>query len=232
VINLSLLAFLLADSKEALQAVINATENSTSENVETALMLLLETSSILSPSNHTTDPVPATDVSHSQALDERLEEGEKAKDSAGDTTQVETDSGLSGIAPLKKLYNIAILLGLPGPLYRSWMSAIGIVLGIDNVTRWHGWFKMLDVATKNRGAITAWLMENFKDDGNNNLDESDWDLLLKMHKFLQPLTKENHLSEKTLSNLSNTATALDILLIYCRRTEVSGPNNLLFNTNN
>jgi hypothetical protein len=64
VINLALHAFLLASSKEALQVVIDAAESSTSENIETSLLLQVEANSTLLASiNQASDITPAVEGS-------------------------------------------------------------------------------------------------------------------------------------------------------------------------
>jgi hypothetical protein len=100
VINLSLHAFLLANSKEALQAVINAAETSTSENIEAALMSQVEKNSTLSadpPSQPSVAepaiaPAASTNVSQTTTTPaKRSKKGKSAKDQ--DATQPPTDGG-------------------------------------------------------------------------------------------------------------------------------------------
>lgn len=236
VINLSLHAFLLANSKEALQAVINAAENSTSENIETSLLVQAETNSILSAINQQSDTPegPAVEVvqapqarnTDNQALSKPSRKGKSTKGKANKARQ-EQDSGWSGMVPLRKLHNIAVLLRTSVLLYQSWMHAIGVALGIDNVTRWSSWFNVINVALKHRPAITFWLMENSQDLDGNDLEKDDWDLLQKTHEFLQPFKQGTLLTEMNLSTLSDAMMVLDILLIHCRKTRVSEAYNVL-----
>ena len=109
IVNLALYAFLLANSKEALQAVINTVENSTSEDIETALLLQLQTNSILSAlsdkaNQDSRDTLitlvpPATIVSQikdttSQAPARRSKSSKAAKDKANiNEPKAKTDSG-------------------------------------------------------------------------------------------------------------------------------------------
>jgi hypothetical protein len=125
-----------------LQAVINAAETSTSENIEAALMSQVEKNSTLSadppsqPSVVAIAPATSTNDSHTTtAPAKRSKKGKGAKDD--NATLTPTDGGWSGIAPLKKLHNIAVSLRASVILYQSWKSAVGLVLGIDNVTRWN-----------------------------------------------------------------------------------------------
>jgi hypothetical protein len=228
---LALHAFLLANSKEALQAVIDAAESSTSENIETSLLLQVEANSTLLASiNQASDITPAVETpqaqdADSQVLAKQSKKGKGAKGKANpnkaQAETAQTDSGWSGITPLRKLHNIAVLLRTSVLLYQSWIRAIGVALGIDNVTRWNSWFNVIDVALRHRSAIVIWLMENIQHLGDNDLDKNDWDLLQKTHEFLQPFKQGTLLTEKNLSTLSDAMEVLDILLIHCRKTRVS-----------
>ena len=228
---MALHAFLLANSKEALQAVIDAAESSTSENIETSLLLQVEANSTLLASiNQASDITPAVETpqaqdADSQVLAKQSKKGKGAKGKANpnkaQAETAQTDSGWSGITPLRKLHNIAVLLRTSVLLYQSWIRAIGVALGIDNVTRWNSWFNVIDVALRHRSAIVIWLMENIQHLGDNDLDKNDWDLLQKTHEFLQPFKQGTLLTEKNLSTLSDAMEVLDILLIHCRKTRVS-----------
>jgi len=102
----------------------------------------------------------------------------------------------------------------------SELGAIGVALGIDNITRWNSWFNIIDVALQRRSAIVIWLMDNIDKIGDNHLEKDDWDLLQKTHEFLQPFKQGTLLTEKNLSNLSDAVMVLDILLVHCRRFRV------------
>jgi hypothetical protein len=230
VVNLALHAFLLANSKEALLAVINTVESSTSEDMEISLLLQLQTNSILSaplekadqaPQDITIPPTPpATTASQASAKRSKYSKGTKGNANTNKAT-TETSSGWGGITPLRKLHNIAVLLRTSDLLYQSWIRAIGIVLGIDNTTRWFSWLNVIDVAIQNRPAIVNWLMENTQDIDGNNLDKDDWDLLQKTYEFLIAFKQGILQAEQSLSSLSDAMMVLDILLIHCRRTRVS-----------
>jgi len=138
-----------------------------------------------------------------------------------ETRIIDTDDCGWGVIPaLKKLHNIAVLLHTSVLLYQSWVSAIGVALGIDNITRWNSWFNIIDVALQRRSAIVIWLMDNINKIGDNHLEKDDWGLLQKTHEFLQPFKQGTLLTEKNLSNLSDAVMVLDILLVHCRRFRV------------
>ena len=152
-----------------------------------------------------------------QAPAKQSGKGKTAKSSSQTDTD---DCGWGAIPALKKLHNIAVLLHTSVLLYQSWVSAIGVALGIDNITRWNSWFNIIDVALQRRSAIVIWLMDNIDKIGDNHLEKDDWDLLQKTHEFLQPFKQGTLLTEKNLSNLSDAVMVLDILLVHCRRFRV------------
>ena len=210
-----------------------------------SLLLQLQTNSILSapsgdadqasgdavivPAPPPTPPTPAVAVSQTEdtasqapAKGSRKGKGVKGRPNTNSNkAQAETDSGWSGIAPLRKLHNIAVLLKKSDLLYQSWTHAIGRALGIDNATRWFSWLDVIDVAVRNRPAIVNWLMENSQHIDGNDLDKDDWDLLQKTREFLLAFKQGTLNAETSLSSLSDAMMAMDILLIHCRKTRVS-----------
>jgi hypothetical protein len=175
-----------------MEAVINATENPTS----------------VSSGKASTSRAPANKQSG------------KSK-TAKSSSQTDTDCGWGGIPALKKLHNIAVALHASALLYQSWISAVGVSLGIDNITRWNSWCRLIEVALKYRTAIVIWLMDNTEQIGDNNLEKEDWDLLQTTHEFLQPFKQGTLHAEGNLSSLSDAVVVLDILLVHCRRFRVS-----------
>jgi hypothetical protein len=235
VINLALHAFLLANSQEALESIISAVDNSTSDDMEISLLLQLEKSSVLSPHSGNKAPAPVTvadqtqeTASDSQAPTGRSKKGKGPKgkgSSSSAQTEDRSDRGWGGIPTLRKLHSIAVLLRKSTILYQSWMSDIGVALGIDNATRWNSWFHVIDVALRYRRAIVIWLTENSQQLEGNELDRDDWDMLEKTHEFLQPFKQGTYLTEKKLSTLSDAMNVLDILFIHCRKTRVIKASN-------
>jgi hypothetical protein len=232
VINLSLQAFLFANSKEALQAAIGAVEASTSENVETALQLELNLEFFSASANPVSGTSPTTETSQTRPKDQntskRAKKGKSTKTTPSpDKTQTEAVDGWGGITPLRKLHNLAVKLRSSVLLFQSWQSAIGVALGIDNATRWNSWYKVIDTLLKKRPAIVIWLMENIDSVGDNHLEKDDWDLLQKTHEFLKAFNQATLVTEGGFSTLSDAMMTLDILLIHCRKTRVSKIISLL-----
>ena len=224
-INLSLQAFLFANSKEALQAAIGAAEASTSENVETALQLELSSNFFSTSANPVSGTSPTTETSQTpedQNTSKRAKKGKSTKTTPSlDKMQTEAVDGWGGITPLRKLHNLAVKLRSSVLLFQSWQSAIGVALGIDNATRWNSWYKVIDTLLKKRPAIVIWLMENIDSVGDNHLEKDDWDLLQKTHEFLKAFNQATLVAEGRFSTLSDAMMTLDILLIHCRKTRVS-----------
>jgi hypothetical protein len=65
---------------------------------------------------------------------------------------------------------------------------------------------MLDVAIRRRPRIAVWHMEHVEDIGENGLDKSDWEMLQITHEFLQAFKQGTLLTERRLSDLSNSMT--------------------------
>jgi hypothetical protein len=97
VINLSLQAFLFANSKEALQAAIRAVEASTSENVEMSLQLELNSNFFSASANPVSGTSPATETSQTpdnQNTSKRAKKGKSTKTTPSlDKTQTEAVDG-------------------------------------------------------------------------------------------------------------------------------------------
>lgn len=165
---------MLADSKTALEAVISAAENQALEESNITSLMQPETGS---------GPSASSDKANTGlAPTKQSGKGKAAKKKS----QTDAECGWGGIPALKKLHNIAVLLHTSVLLYQSWVSAVGVALGIDNITRWNSWFNIIDVVIQHRSAIVIWLMDNIEQIGDNHLEKDDWDLLQKTNEFLQP----------------------------------------------
>ena len=154
IINLSLQAFLLARSKEALAAAIAAAE-SVADNKDIERL-------------STQSTAPSTS---SQRGDTRLQR------TTTNTASGDKCSGWEGIAPLRKLPTIAVWLDLSSLHSDMWRDAVGLELGTDNTTRWSSWYKVINNAIKKKAQINRFFTQYDHDLGENMLDTSDWVLL-------------------------------------------------------
>lgn len=224
-INLSLHAFLFANSKEALQATIKTVETSTTDSLEMSLQsernsFFSTSSNIVSGDAFLAPEVPQT--SNDPIITKRSKKGKNTKTKlALDTRQTEIDDGWTGITPLRKLHNLAVQIRSSVLLFQSWQSAIGVALGIDCATRWNSWYRLIDTLLRHRSAIVIWLMENIDRIEDNHLEKDDWDILQKTHEFLKAFNQATLATEGRFTTLSDSMMTLDVLLIHCRQSRVS-----------
>ncbi|KAH7471214.1 hypothetical protein FOMA001_g13710 [Fusarium oxysporum f. sp. matthiolae] len=179
IINLSLQAFLLARSKEALRAALNAAGNDAgAQSIETFSTAL----------NENTPSGPDTTVDHTS---EEKQGRQQRPPTRKMTTQLLEFSGWEGINALQKLHHLAVRIG-SSPIHSdNWREAVGRSLGIDNATRWSSWYKVISVALDKKAQIVQFMVDYDKDIGCAHLlSGADWDILSKTHTFLQPLTRQ------------------------------------------
>ena len=172
IINLSLQAFLLATSKEALAAALDAsTEIQTTDIVESFASALSEATA--AETEEFVRPAKRTKVA--------------VKPSQRIITE-EKHTGWQGISTLQKLHNLATWLRSSSIYSDQWRETVGISLGIDNTTRWSSWYHVIDNAMKRKNQIIQFMHEHDQELHGNLLNSSDWDLLGKTHTFLEPFS--------------------------------------------
>jgi hypothetical protein len=142
----------------------------------------------------------------------------RGKAKSGKRTQAQAN--WKGFASLQKLHNIAVLLRNSNSHYQSWKRSAEIALGIDNETRWNSWYHVIDVIIKKKPAAVNWLMENIEHVDPNMLEKDDWDMLQKLHAFLQPFLQGTLLTEKRLSSLNLVVVVMDTLLKHFTKAKV------------
>jgi hypothetical protein len=205
IINLSLQAFLLARSKEALQAALHATGDvAGAQSVETFSAALGESAP------------PASDIPVDQALEEN--HGRQQRDR--NARRVEF-SGWEGIGALRKLHHLAVWLR-NSPIHSDdWREAVNRSLGIDNTTRWSSWYKTISVALDKKVQIVQFMVDHGKDIGLTNLlTGADWDILSKTHAFLQPFTEATLITEGDKASICSTLRLMDGLLSHFEKAKI------------
>jgi hypothetical protein len=243
ILNLALHAFLLANSKEALQAAVDASGNASSQNGETVLLRELQTNTDGCAPSQMEEEGSSTAISGTQTRGRGQGRGrgrgrgrrqpDIAPASEGEETTAVTSSnpaaGWSGITPLRKLHSIAVTLRSSAILHSSFKEEVGVCLGIDNDTRWNSWFKVINTAIAKRPKIVNWLAMNSSHFGANSLDVEDWDLLGKTHSFLQPFNQATLMTEKRDSSLSQAIMVMDALMLHFKESRVSPKLHLTAN---
>jgi len=197
IINLSLQSFLLARSKEALSAALEATEDTQSvDPVEDFAMRL-------------SDP-----TSRQEDITRRARKGKSSARASQQTVIEEEYAGWQGIQPLQKLHSLAVWLRNSAIHSDSWRKDVGLSLGIDNATRWSSWYKVLDNAMKKKNQITQFLFNHDKELADAMLTSSDWDLLSKTHRFLEPFASAILYAEGKCSSVSQSLILMDAVLLH------------------
>ncbi|OWT42365.1 hypothetical protein VFPPC_18496 [Pochonia chlamydosporia 170] len=191
IINLALQAFLLARSKEALRAALEATAD------EPGSTMLEEFSQHL----HELGSAQIVEQSHTTAQQEQqLEEREeqparrsiKVRGKRAATTHQQAGNnderfaGWQGIPALAKLHALAVYIRSSALHNDQWYDAVGKQLGIDNITRWSSWYKIITIAVQKKAQIIQFTADHDSDLEGNALTSRDWQMLERTLEFLQP----------------------------------------------
>jgi hypothetical protein len=196
-------SFLLARSKEALTAALNATINDESVDM--------------------VDNFAATLAETISQQEEPILQGKRPKSTAKASQKTGTDedyTGWQGIPALQKLHNLAVWLRSSSLHSDSWRDAVGLSLGIDNATRWSSWYKVIDNAIRKKVQINQFLLEHDRELEDTVLSGSDWDLLAKTHAFLEPFASATLYAEGKCSSVSQSLFLMDALLFHYESAKV------------
>ena len=207
-------AFLIARSKEALDAALDATAD-----VYDTDMLYSFSATLNVNVNDGLAPLGDTVVQQEQPSGKGNNGKSRTKVSQQPTAD-ESYSGWQGIPALRKLHNIAIWLRSSSLHSDSWRDNVGLSLGIDNVTRWSSWYKVIDNAIKKKLQISQFLLNHDTELEDNILNGSDWDLLGKTHAFLQPFASATLYAEGNCSSVAQSLVLMDALLLHYERAKV------------
>lgn len=204
IINLSLQSFLLARSKEALTAALDATAEAQSVDVVDHF------ASALSKFNSSEPEEPT-----------RPSKKSKTAGKASQRTATEDEyAGWQGIPVLQKLHNLAVWLRSSSIHSDQWRGTVGLSLGIDNTTRWSSWYHVIGNAIKRKNQINQFLFEHDRDLNDNLLNSRDWDLLSKTHAFLEPFSAATLYAEGKCSSVCQSLALMDALLCHYERAKV------------
>ncbi|KAH7461718.1 hypothetical protein FOMA001_g18848 [Fusarium oxysporum f. sp. matthiolae] len=232
IINLALQAFLLARSKEALRAALEATAD------EPSSTMLEEFSQQL----HELDPAEIaahsdTTTHQEQRQEERQEQptrkptharGKRAATTHQQASNVdERFAGWQGIPALAKLHALAVYIRSSALHNDQWYDAVGKQLGIDNITRWSSWHRVITAALKKKPQIIQFTAEHDNDLEGNTLSSRDWEMLERTLEFLQPFYEATLEAEGAMASISQSLELLDLLLGHCEKWKAlySQPSN-------
>lgn len=95
-------------------------------------------------------------------------------------------AGWQGIPALAKLHALAVYIRSSAIHNDQWYDAVGKQLGIDNITRWSSWHRVITVALKKKSQIIQFTAEHDNDLEGYTLTSRDWEMLERTLEFLQP----------------------------------------------
>ncbi|PCD21979.1 hypothetical protein AU210_015782 [Fusarium oxysporum f. sp. radicis-cucumerinum] len=203
IINLSLQSFLLARSKEALTAALNATIGDESVDI--------------------VDHFAATLAETISQKEEPVLRGKRPESTAKASQKTGIDeeyTGWQGIPALQKLHNLAVWLRSSSLHSDNWRNAVGLRLGIDNATRWSSGYKVIDNAIRKKVQINQFLLDHDRELEDTVLSGSHWDLLTKPQAFLQPFASVTLYAEGKCSSVSQSLFLMDALLFHYESSKV------------
>lgn len=213
IINLSLQAFLLASSKEALLAALAAAANVSGED------LLAQFSEVLD-SQHRKLQAGRTQSSECEESQLGQVHARRRGSKGSQGSVVDEFSGVQDMPTLRKLHELAVWLRSSSLHADIWDDDVGLRLGIDNRTRWSSWYMVIDRAIIKQSEIKAFMTDHEGALGNLRLTAQDWDLLCKVHAFLQPFTSATLYAEGDKSSISQSLPLMDALLAHYERNKM------------
>ncbi|KAJ0125960.1 C2H2 type master regulator of conidiophore development brlA [Fusarium oxysporum f. sp. albedinis] len=136
-------------------------------------------------------------------------------------------AGWQGIPALAKLHALAVYIRSSALHNDQWYDAVGKQLGIDNITRWSSWHRVITIALKKKPQIIQFTAEHDNDLEGNTLSSRDWEMLERTREFLQPFYEATLEAEGAMSSISQSLELLDLLLGHCEKWKAhySQPSN-------
>ncbi|EXU94991.1 hAT family dimerization domain protein [Metarhizium robertsii] len=181
IINLSLQAFLFATSKNALQAAMEQAQDE------------------------------KTEVTVAEALHDQLHSTTTSQTTHRKRRKRNDAAGWRSIGPLGKLHNIAVFIRNSTVRNDAWDDVAGKALGIDDVTRWNSWFKLLDAAVSQEGPLSIFLNQYHNELDGDILTHDDWLILKMTHEFLQPFYQATLEQQMEWASIDQVLENMDIL---------------------
>jgi hypothetical protein len=209
IINLSLQAFLLASSREALLAALRAAADVSGEE------LIAQFSEVLdSQRQRRGAEYMQSNGFRGSRSSQRYARRRDSQGSVGDEF-----SGIQDVPTLRKLHELAVWLRSSSLHADIWDDNVGLRLGIDNRTRWSSWYMVIDRAIRKQSEIKAFMTDHEAILGNIRLTAQDWDFLSKARTFLQPFASATLYAEGDKSSISQSLPLMDALLAHYERNK-------------
>lgn len=128
--------------------------------------------------------------------------------------------GIGRLPALEKLHDLGIWIHRSPQRDKDWLEAIGIQIGIDNMTRWSSWYLFIDKALRKQSEIKVFLVDHEDDLNGIKLTAEDWDILSKAHSFLQPFAGATLYAEGDKSSIGQSLEIMDVLLYHYEQEKV------------
>ncbi|KAF6521578.1 hypothetical protein HZS61_015836 [Fusarium oxysporum f. sp. conglutinans] len=163
----------------------------------------------------------ANDVTVSDALHDRIQSNTCQK-SHGRRNKRNDTAGWRSIGPMD---NIAVFIRNSTVRNDAWDDIAGKALGIDNITRWNSWFKLLDAAISQEGPLSIFLNQYHEELEDDILTHDDWQVLKMAHEFLQPFYQATLEQQMEWASIDQVLENMDILFLQFENAKVKYVNN-------
>lgn len=120
-----------------------------------------------------------------------------------------------------KLHNIAVFIRNSIIHNDAWDDIAGKALGIDNITRWNSWFKLLDAAISQEGPLSVFVNQYHRELEDDILTHDDWQVLKMTHEFLQPFHQATMEQQMSWASIDQVLENMDILFVQFEDAKVS-----------
>ncbi|OWT42336.1 transposase-like protein [Pochonia chlamydosporia 170] len=135
------------------------------------------------------------------------------------------NGGWRSIGPLGKLHNNAVFIRNSTVRNDAWDDIAGKALGIDNITRWNSWFKLLDAAISQEGPLSIFLNQYHNELEDDILTHDDWQVLKMTHEFLQPFCQASLEQQMEWASIDQVLENMDILFMQFENAKVKYVDN-------
>ncbi|KAF6525794.1 hypothetical protein HZS61_011589 [Fusarium oxysporum f. sp. conglutinans] len=112
-----------------------------------------------------------------------------------------------------KLHNIAVFIHNSTVHNDAWDDIAGKALGLDNITRWNSWFRLLDAAISQEGPLSIFFNQHHKELEGDILTHDDWQVLKLTHEFLQPFHQATLEQQMEWASIDQVLENMDILFL-------------------
>ncbi|EGU73046.1 hypothetical protein FOXB_16444, partial [Fusarium oxysporum f. sp. conglutinans Fo5176] len=154
----------------------------------------------------------ANDVTAANALHDQLRATTDQKSHDRRKKRHDT-TGWRSIGSMGKLHNIAVFIHNSTVHNDAWDDIAGKALGLDNITRWNSWFRLLDAAISQEGPLSIFFNQHHKELEGDILTHDDWQVLKLTHEFLQPFHQATLEQQMEWASIDQVLENMDILFL-------------------